>query len=97
MIRVTLTSNDLMEGPAHYVSKLRKAGIPVRIGEDGEPRLLPVWNPEGTKIIGKGEMRWFKDNFTQVIEVEYAPPVVQGDYIDVEARVVPDQLLLPGR
>ncbi len=91
MIRITITADDLVKGPAFYVSKLRKAGIPVRIGRDGEPRLLPVWNADGTRIIGTGEMRWFQDNMTRAIEVEYWPP-----FIDVEARVVPDQLLLPG-
>lgn len=95
MIRVTLTADDMIRGEAFCLLKVRRAGIPVRIGLGGELRLLPVWNAEGTKVIGKGTLKWVRYNHEQTMEFTYEPPRIDDpNVIDVEARVVPDQLLL---
>lgn len=94
MITVEITIADVQLGGVYsVVRKLRDGGIPVRVGPDQEVRLCPVWNAEGTRLIGRGAIVCTEE-WDRVV-YDYEPPIDKGsNVIDVEARVVEDHLQL---
>lgn len=92
MISVEIKIEDYARGGMYsVVSKLRHNGIPVRVGPDQEVRLCPVWNAEGTRVIGRGNLTVVRDQMQNRLVYEYEPPVDTGsNVIDVEARVIED-------
>lgn len=97
MITVEITIADVQLGGVYsVVRKLREGGIPVRVGPDDEVRLCPVWNADGTRLIGRGAMVCRKE--LDRVVYDYQPPIDKGsDIIDVEARVVEDHLQLENK
>lgn len=94
MITVEITIADVQRGGVYsVVRKLREVGIPVRVGPGKEVRLCPVWNAEGTRLIGRGFM--MRTDEMDRIVYDYEPPTDKGsNVIDVEARVIEDHLQL---
>lgn len=99
MIKVEITIDDYSRGGVYsVVRKLRDGGIPARVGPDMEVRLCPVWNPEGTRLIGRGDLTVVRDQMQKRLVYEYEPPIDKGsNVIDVEARIVEDVLQIESK
>jgi hypothetical protein len=82
MISVEIKIEDYTRGGVYsVVSKLRRNGIPVRVGPDDEVQLCPVWNAEGARVIGRGTMTVVRDQVQKRLVYQYEPPIEKGSNV----------------